>query len=260
VILGGTPDLPVIVEQLALAGRRGANTIVVLADREPAEMNEDVRAAVPDLHGTRLVFRSGDPTHTSDLDMMRVRYARAVIVLSDEDGLGDAGVVKAVLATGAILGGFDRVPIIAEFGDPEMAESLVDATGGAVHMVATMRSIARITTFALSEPGLSHVVQELIDFRGCNVYVREVGDLAGCPFGTAVTRFAKARSIGRVRPGGEIEINPAPETILESTDHLIVLADDGRTPAPATSEFSVMHRSRSYPIRDGSPNRGRSTC
>ena len=83
VILGGTPDLPVIVEQLALAGRRGANTIVVLADREPAEMNEDVRAAVPDLYRTRLVFRSGDPTHTSDLNMMRVRDARAVIVLSE---------------------------------------------------------------------------------------------------------------------------------------------------------------------------------
>jgi Trk K+ transport system NAD-binding subunit len=238
VILGGTPHLPVIVEQLALARRRGANTIVVLANREPAELNQDVRAAVPDLHRTKLVFRSGDPTHTSDLDMVRVRDARAVIVLSDEDAMGDAGVVKAVLASGANLGGFDRVPIIAEFGDPETAESLLDATGGAVHTVTTMRSIARITTFALHEPGLSHVVQELIDSRGCNVYVREVGDLAGFPFGEAVTRFANARPLGRVRSGGEIEINPAPDTVVESSDRLIVLADDGRPPAPSTREFS----------------------
>jgi Trk K+ transport system NAD-binding subunit len=238
VILGATPHLPVIVEQLALARRRGANTIVVLASREPAELQREVRSAVSDLHRTRLVFRSGDPTNAVDLDMMRVQDARAAIVLSDEDGLGDAGVVKTVLAVGATLGGFDRMPIIAEFGDPETGESLVAATGGAVHMVASMRSIARITTFALHEPGLSHVVQELIDSRGCNIYVREVGDLAGCPFGEAVTRFANARPLGRVRPGGEIEINPAPDTVLESSDHLIVLADDGRTPMPATSELS----------------------
>lgn len=153
VILGGTRRLPVIVEQLALARRGRGNTIVVLADHEPREMADDVRAVAGDLHGTKLVFRRGDPARTSDLDMVALPDARSVIVLSDEDRLGDAGVVKAALAAGAILGGFDRVPIIAEFGDPEMGESLVRASGGAVHTIAAMRSIAASPRSRCASPG-----------------------------------------------------------------------------------------------------------
>lgn len=68
VILGASSRLPVVVEQLALAHRsRRRNAIVVLANREPDELWDDVRGYADSLHSTRLVFRWGDPTRISDL-------------------------------------------------------------------------------------------------------------------------------------------------------------------------------------------------
>ena len=239
VILGASTRLPVIVEQLALANRTlRSNAVVVLTDREPVELGEHVRAATDDLYRSRVVIRRGDRARASDLKMVGVHDARAVIVVAEDDAKGDPGVVKAVLATGAELGGFDRVPIVAELSDLETAESLVRACGGAVHPIVPRRSVARITAFALREPGLNRVIEDLIDFRGCDLYVRPLDGLAGRSFGESVFQFAKTRPIGRMRPDGAVEINPGSDTRLEEGDRLIVIADDDLPPEPASSGLS----------------------
>jgi Trk K+ transport system NAD-binding subunit len=256
VILGGTARLSIVVRQLALAGRGGrANTMVVLAEGEPAELSREVRDQVPDLHGSRVVFRAGDPGRLADLDMVALHEARAVIALSDRDGRGDAGVVRAVLAAGARLGSFDRRPIIAELHDPKAAEDLGRATGGAVHTVAPTQSVARITAFALREPGLNQVVEELLDFRGSDVHIHELGELTGRSFADTVFAFDGARPIGRIANDGTVEVNPEPETRFEAGDRLILIAQDGRVPpmapsaapavAPASSTSAPRLRARS---------------
>lgn len=237
VILGASGRLPVVVEQLALANRRRRrNVVVVLARREPDELRDDVRRYADSLYGTRLVFRWGDPTRTSDLAIASIRDARAVIVLADDDGDADAGAVRAVLAAGVALGGFDRVPIVVDIDDPETANSLARACGEGVHPVVAKRSIARIVAFALREPGLSQVVAELMGFRGADIYVREAGHAAGLSFAETVFRYADARPIGRMRPDGTVEINPDPKTRLADTDRLIMIAEDERPPHPAASD------------------------
>ncbi|MDH3679564.1 MAG: hypothetical protein OEV40_06375, partial [Acidimicrobiia bacterium] len=164
-ILGASPRLPVIVNQLTLASRkRRGNTIVVLADRDPRELSEDVRSFVPDTRGSRLVFRWGDPSRRTDLAMVRADRARTVIVVADEDAESDAGVVKATLAVGAEIGSFDRIPIVAELSDVDNAASLSAACGGQVHPLVPQQSTARITVSTLREPGLTQVVEELLDF------------------------------------------------------------------------------------------------
>jgi len=227
VILGASARLPVVIEQLAIAQRRRrSQTIAVLADTDPAELGDEVRASIGDLHGVRLVFRRGNPTRVSDLAIVAVGKARTVIVLADEDARGDAGVVKAVLAVGAQLDGFDRVPIVAELSDPEHADTLVRACGGAVEAVVASQTVGQLTAFALREPGLSEVVMELVDFRGCDVYVRDMGDLAGGSFGESVFRFTQARPIGVMRANGYVELNPRPDTRLEPSGRLIIIAED----------------------------------
>jgi voltage-gated potassium channel Kch/K+/H+ antiporter YhaU regulatory subunit KhtT len=227
VILGASARLPVVIEQLAIAQRkRRSQTIAVLADTDPAELGDEVRTGIGDVHGVRLVFRRGDPTRVSDLAIVAVRSARTVIVLADEDARGDAGVMKAVLAVGAQLDGFDRVPIVAELSDPGNADILVRTCGGAVEAVVASQTVAQLTAFALREPGLSEVVMELVDFRGCDVYVRDMGDLAGGSFGECVFRFAKVRPIGVMRANGDVELNPSSDTRLDPSDRLIIIADD----------------------------------
>jgi Trk K+ transport system NAD-binding subunit len=241
-ILGASARLPVIVNQLTLAGRtRRRNAIVVLADRDPRDMNEDIRALVQDTRGSRLVFRRGDPSRRADLALVAVNKARFVVALARDDAENDAGVVKAVLAVGAELDGFDRKPIVAELSNVGTAEGLAKACGGQVHPIVPLQAVARIMAFTLGAPGLNQVIEELLDYRGCDVYVRDIGDLAGSQFDEMVSRFAKARPIGRIRVTGEVELNPAPETVLGDGDRLVLIADDGNTlatsPFPARREL-----------------------
>ena len=243
VILGASARLPVVVQQLALANRvRHRDAIVLLAEDDPAELEEYVRSVADDLYGSRLVIRSGDPARTADLALAGVDEARAIIVLADEDTRGDAGVVKAVLAAGAELGGFDGTPIVAEVSSLETGVSLVNACGSSVHPVIAMQAVGRVTGYALREPGLSPVVGELLDLHGSDIHVLEPGEFAGLSFGDAVIRLENARPIGRIRAGGGVEINPNAETDLGSTDRLIVIADDRRTPELAAETRTVATR------------------
>ncbi len=72
VVLGASSLLPVVVDQLlrANAGRRIA--VVVMADRDPAELQDEVRETVESTRGNRLVFRYGDPTKVGDLELLRL--------------------------------------------------------------------------------------------------------------------------------------------------------------------------------------------
>ncbi len=240
-ILGASARLPVIVNQLTLAGRtRRDNAIVVLADRDPREMNDETRALVRDTRQSRLVFRRGDPGKRADLVIAAVDAARFVIILASDDAENDAGVVKAVLAVGAELGGFDRTPIVAELSDVATAAALAEACGGEVHPMVPFQAVSRVAAFMLAAPGLGRVVEELLDFRGSDIYVRRFADLEGRSFRELVTRFSKARPIGRIDPDGLVELNPPPETTLAAGDRLVIIADDGTQPL-AVSPFSTRH-------------------
>jgi Trk K+ transport system NAD-binding subunit len=245
-ILGASSRLPVIINQLTLAGRlRRRNAIVVLADREPQELNEEVRSLVTDTRGSRLVFRWGDPSRGSDLALVGVDRARSVIILADEEAVGDGAVVKAVLAVGAELGGYEQVPIVAELTDPATAESLADACGGNVHPLVPTQAIARITAFTLGAPGVHQVVEELLDYRGCDLYVRDLDGLAGSSFGQIVFQFDKARPIGLIDRDGVVELNPAPQSIPADGDRLVIIADDETellAPSPFPEPESIPNR------------------
>jgi hypothetical protein len=247
VILGASRRLPHVVEQLALANRgRRSNAIVVLADTEPVQLAEETRDSVGDLHGSRLVIRHGSPTSAADLALVRLPEARAVIVLRDGDAAGDGDVVTAVLSIAAVLGSFDRMPIVAEVGDTQVAESLGRASDGAVHTAIALQSAARIAVFALGEPGLDQVVMALLDDRGSSIFLRPVGPLAGSTFGAAVFRFDEARPIGLLTAGGAVSVNPDPLTPLGADDELIVIADD-RAPTPLPPGFRAVPSSITWP-------------
>ena len=228
VVLGASDRLPIVVEQLVFAniGRR-KSAIVVLSEREPAELSETVRSLVSDTKGTRLVFRWGDPTRPAALKTVAIGEARNVIVLADEDARGDAGVVKAVLASGIAMGGFGSRPIVAELTDARTAEALVRACGESVHPVVAARSVARTAVFALREPGLNQVIEETVDYRGADIYVLDVPHLVGRSFGELVVRSATTCPIGRIRSTGEVEQNTPAQSLLQAGDRLIVIADDG---------------------------------
>ena len=225
VILGGSERLPIVLDQLVTAYRQqGGRTMVVMADRDPSEMVDAVNAVVENKHGSRLVYRSGNPTAPRDLKLVRLSTARTVIVLAGADG--DIGVVKTVLAVGAQLGDFDEISIVAELADRAIADKLARACGAMVHPILATQASARLAAFVLREAGLSQVISELFDFRACDLYVSDDPGLIGRRFDEIVDRYVRARPLGFVRPSGDIDLNPAPNTIFETGDRLALLAQD----------------------------------
>ncbi|RLE26175.1 MAG: hypothetical protein DRJ50_01450 [Actinobacteria bacterium] len=250
VVLGASDRLPVIVEQLALAGwTRRRNVIVVLADCDPSDLGQTIRAEVEDMHGSRLVIRVGDPTRPTDLALVGLERARTVIVLADDDADNDAGVVRTTLAANSVLGDFDQVPLVVEVTAPVTGENLIRACGHWVHPVTPTLAIARVAAFTLREPGLGQVTQELSDYRKADLHIYdlddlrpEVGDLVDTRFADTLLMFDKARPIGVMSIDGTVDLNPEPTRQFVGDDRLIMIAEDRQPPAKAKVDRETVTR------------------
>src|SRR3954451_18592071 len=99
VILGWSESVFTIISELTLANEsRRRPVVVVLADRDKVEMEEEIKAKVPDLRGTRVVCRSGSPMDVDDLALSSHNSARSVILLAPESDDPDSEVIKTLLA------------------------------------------------------------------------------------------------------------------------------------------------------------------
>jgi len=230
VVLGASSLLPDVVDQLcrANAGRRIA--IVVMADRDPAEMSDDVRQGIESTFGNRLVFRDGDPTRLADLDLVRLRHCRTVVVLNgDGDHVGDARAVHTVLAVREALGD-RRLPIIVVLDESAVAATVAASLDGWVHPIVMSQAVARNVVFALRERGLGEVMAELSDFRGADIYVKDCTELVGVRFGDVVVGAIDFRPIGVLHDDGAVEIQPELDAVIGPRDRLVVVAHESTVP------------------------------
>lgn len=235
-ILGWSPRVPTIVGELVIANaseKRAA--IVVLADLDKTHMEETLRSAVGDLRTTRLVGRRGDPSRTSDLELVGASHARSILIMSGEEG--DAGAIKTSLA---VLGlRLDGVPVIVEMASAAQADTLEAVTDGAILTVNSDRVLAEVTAQACHERGLAEVFRELLDFDGDELYLQEFMELAGCTYARAQQAFEKSAVMGLATESG-ILLNPSPDRIVMPGDRVVALAEDdskflctGIRPVPA---------------------------
>ena len=73
-------------------------SIVILADRDKVEMEDDIKAKFASTGNTRIICRSGDPLDLDDLAVVDPHGARSIIVLAPEEDNPDLHVIKSVLA------------------------------------------------------------------------------------------------------------------------------------------------------------------
>lgn len=230
VILGWSPRLFTLVSELVVANENHPGlAIVVLADRDKTEMEDEIRARVGSLGGTRLVCRSGEPANIADLGLVNIGAARSVVVLGQGEGVGDADVVKAVLAVRSDDGTLDRVPVVAELSDERTARVLEDACEGKVLTVVSAEIVARVTAQSCRQAGLSSVVQELLDFDGDEIYFADIPEVEGLTFAEAQLAFETSCLIGLRSADGAIRVNPAPDTVFAPGDRVIAISEDDDT-------------------------------
>jgi ion channel POLLUX/CASTOR len=230
VVLGWSPSVFAVVGELVVANQnRRRAVIVVLADRDKAEMEDALRERLPDTGGTRIVCRSGRTSDPASLDVAGVPQARAVIVLAPEGDDPDVDVLKTLLA---ITHGPGRRPepyhVVAEITEPSNLGAAKLIAGDEVELVCGGDLISRITVQTCRQSGLSVVHSELLDFAGNEIYFAPADALAGRSFGEALHAYRRSAVIGLVRGGG-VRVLPPMDLVIAPGDQIIAVSEDDDT-------------------------------
>jgi voltage-gated potassium channel Kch len=230
VILGWSPQIFSIISELAIANANQLKPrIVVLGDKDKMEMEDEIRANVPDLGRTRVVCRSGIPIDMVDLELVSLATARSIIVLSSEGENPDADVIKTLLA---ITNSASRRPepyhIVAEIRDPQNMEVARMVGKDEVELVLVGDLIARIIAQTCRQSGLSVVYTELLDFGGDEIYFKQEPTLVGKTFGEALLAYEDSAVIG-LSQNGQPRLNPPMDTRFLDGDEIIAISEDDDT-------------------------------
>ena len=257
-----TKTLPLI-RELALANESEGGTAIVLLCSEDKECIETRvhEAADLELHGSRVIVRSGSPFDNASLGRVSILQARAIILLA-EDGASpdeaDARALRSVLCIKALIGNqrqqqqqkrvgtgagdgvggnqFNKptathLPhVVVEVSDLDN-ENLINLTGGAlVETIVAHDIIGRVMIASARQPLLGAIVGEILSFHGAEIYYKAWPQLTGCTFAQCMFRFEGAIPLGirRARRNGSsvVQLNPPADAVLGPGDSLVVLAED----------------------------------
>lgn len=231
VILGWSSQVFTIVSELVLANaNQRRSCIAILADRDAAEMQDEIRARIPHTGRTRLVFRTGSPIDLAHLEIVNPHGAKSIVVLSPDSDDPDAHVIKTILAiTNNPARRAEPYHIVTALRDPRNREVAKMVGGGEVELVLAADLIARVTAQTCRQSGLSVAVTELMDFGGDEIYFKPEPSLAGKTFAQALMAYEDSALIGLRFADGRIRLNPPMDTRLGEGDRVIAISEDDDT-------------------------------
>lgn len=241
-ILGWSPKIFTIVSELAVAQESESKPcIVVLAEQDKVEMEDQIRSEVANLRNTRVICRSGNPTSMVDLEIVNPYQCGSVIVLSPEEGNADSQTLKTVLAlTNSPNRRKEPFHIVAEVKDKRNLDVLHMVGKDEVELLLSDDLIARVMVQTCRQSGLSVVYTELMDFDGAEIYITEEASLVGKTFADALMAYPACSLIGMRFADGKVQVNPPMDTVISKGDQVVVIAEDDSTVkvSSATPKFT----------------------
>lgn len=226
VILGWSSKIVTAVQELVIANENQPKAaVVILANHDKVEMEEELYSRVTKLGNTKIICRRGDPCVLSDLEIVRPEFAKSIILFSGEDEQGDAVVLKRALALQRVAERHNNnCHIVAEIRDDTNTAAI--KLVGNVEVVQSVDLVTRVLVQAARQPGLSLVYDELLSFKGCEIYFHKDISLADRTFADAILSMPRAAVIGIKPQGSDPVINPPADRIIETDDMLILVAED----------------------------------
>ncbi len=98
-ILGWSEKIFSIIEQIIEANTNyKGRAIVILAEKDKVEMEDEIKAKISDFKTSKVIARSGNPLISSDIEVVNPNQARSIIILSPERGNADIFVIKSVMS------------------------------------------------------------------------------------------------------------------------------------------------------------------
>lgn len=228
IILNWSPSIFDILGELAIANDSVRKPrIVIMADKDKVEMEDEIAAKAPALGRTKIICRSGDPTDLQDLQITNPQTCRSAIILSPDNENPDAAVIKTIVA---LVNDPDRraepYRIAAEIRDDKNI-SIARAVGrGQAQLILADDLISRIMVHSSRESGLSAVYTELLDFDGSEIYAVAQPKLTGMTFGQALLAYDHCVLIGLCDAAGKVTVHPAMDRVIAADDLAVLIAED----------------------------------
>lgn len=255
-ILGWSPKIFTIISELLIANEsKRKPRIVIMADKDKVEMEDEIRSKYPDTKNTKIICRTGSPLDLDDLEVASPHDAKSIIILSPEEtGNPDTYVIKSILAiTNNPNRKKEKYHIIAELRDEKNVEAAQLVGGDEAALVLSSDLIARVTAQTCRQSGLSIVYTELMDFDGAEIYFHDDAGLVGKSYRQVISLYEESTVMGLMQQTGKILLNPAMDYKLIKGDQVIAISEDDSTlvlakqnpPAPDNAVISIGERTKS---------------
>jgi voltage-gated potassium channel Kch len=231
-VLGWSAQVFTVLNELMIANENQSNArIVVLADRDKVEMEDEIRERVEVKRRTRIICRSGSPIDPNDLEIASPHEAKSIIVLPPETEDPDTDVIKTVLAiTNNPSRRLEPYHIVTQIRHAKNMDVLkLVGENDRVQALLTGDLIARVVAQTSRQSGLSMVYTELMNFGGDEIYFKHEPALAGKTFGEALLAFEDSALMGVRKPDGTILLSPSMDTQIDKDDQIFALSADDDT-------------------------------
>ena len=228
VILGWSEQIYTILSELNIANESNRNNLIaILSELDKLDMEEDIRGKINIPRNTKIICRTGNRMDLSDLDIMSLNTSKSIIILSSEVSDPDCEVIKTVLA---IVNNPHRretpYNISAMIRNPENLEIAKIAGRQEVNLILEGDFIARIIAQTCLQPGLSIVINEIIDFMGDEIYFHFDPGLTGKTYQQLLFAYDNSSVIGLIDQKGKVMLNPSADTVLDAGGQIILIARD----------------------------------
>lgn len=235
-VLGWSEKIYSVIDQLAEAyAANGRITVVVMAERDKVEMEDQLHDKVQYLHRVKLVVRSGSSVVLNDLAKVSFDRAQAIVVLVDDADVNDpdkadARIMKTLMAVfnhPDARGRSDRLRVTAEVMQSHNQELAIIASNHRARVLKTNEMISKIILQTARIAGLSLVYDELLRFEGNEIHFKKIPPAVGKRFGDILLDFPNGMVVGVAKSDGSGHtLNPPAEHVVGPDEELLVLAED----------------------------------
>ncbi|GLV79596.1 potassium transporter TrkA [Streptomyces hygroscopicus] len=227
IVLGWSEQVFTVIAELVEANQSERRScVVILADRDKVDMEDEIRRRIPDTGKTRVICRSGNPLQRGDLELVSPDSAKAIMVLSPVGDDSDIDVIKVLLLLNSRTWSGTRPNVVAAVQSSANLAAARLAAGDTALVIDADDIAVGLIVQSHRQSGLSTVFNELLSFVGNEIYPWHEPALAGSTYGESLNAFELGVPIGVHRADGEVLVNPGMDTVLGPEDRLLMLAED----------------------------------
>lgn len=227
IVLGWSEQVFTVIAELVEANQSERRScVVILADQDKVDMEDEIRRRIPEPGRTRVICRSGSPLQREDLQLVSPDTAKSIMVLPPVGDDSDIDVIKVLLLLNSRSWRGVRPNIVAAVQSSANLAAARLAAGEDALVIDADDITVRLIAQSHRQSGLSTVFNELLSFVGDEIYPWRDPALVGSAYGEALTRFDLGIPIGLRRKNGDTLVNPPMDTVITADDQLLMVAED----------------------------------